>query len=43
MLDMIPKYLSAVDVLALSCLKAAGSGVVNIAMACGKPIITSGL
>ena len=40
---MIPKYLSAVYVLVLLYLKAACSGVVNIAMACSKPIITSGL
>jgi len=40
---MIPKYLSAVDVLVLSYHKIAGSGMVNIAMACGTPISTSGL
>jgi len=40
---MTSKYLSDIDVLVLSYLKAAGSGVVNIAMACGTPISTSGL
>ena len=40
---MIPKYFSAADVVALPYLRTAGSGVANIAMAYGKPIITSDL
>jgi len=40
---MIPKYLSDIDVLVLSYLKAAGSGMIKIAMARSIPIITSGL
>ncbi len=39
--DMIPKYFSAADVVVLPYLRTAGSGVANIAMAYGKPIITS--
>ena len=41
--EMIPKYFSAADVVVLPYLRTAGSGVANIAMAYGKPIITSGL
>lgn len=39
--DMIPKYFSAADVMVLPYLRTAGSAVANIAMAYGKPIITS--
>jgi len=39
--DMIPKYFSAADVVVLPYLRTAGSAVANIAMAYGKPIITS--
>jgi glycosyltransferase involved in cell wall biosynthesis len=39
--DMIPEYFSAADVVVLPYLRTAGSGVANIAMAYGKPIITS--
>lgn len=41
--DMVPKYFSAADVVVLPYLRTAGSGVANIAMAYGKPIITSDL
>ena len=41
--DMIPKYFSAADVVVLPYLRTAGSGVANIALAYGKPIITSEL
>jgi len=41
--DVIPRYFSAADVVVLPYLRTAGSGVANIAMAYGKPIITSGL
>jgi len=41
--DMIPKYFSAADVVVLPYLRTAGSGVANIALAYGKPIITSDL
>ena len=41
--DMIPRYFSAADVVVLPYLRTSGSGVANIAMACGKPIITSDL
>jgi glycosyltransferase involved in cell wall biosynthesis len=41
--DMIPKYFSAADVVVLPYLRTAGSGVANIAMAYGKPVITSDL
>lgn len=41
--DIIPKYFSAADVVVLPYLRTAGSGVANIAMAYGKPIITSDL
>ena len=40
---MIPKYFSAADVVVLPYLRTSGSGVANIAMAYGKPIITSDL
>jgi len=40
---MIPKYFSAADVVVLPYLRTAGSGVANIAMAYGKPVITSDL
>ena len=40
---MIPRYFSAADVVVLPYLRTSGSGVANIAMACGKPIITSDL
>lgn len=40
---MIPKYFSAADVVTLPYLRTAGSGVANIAMPYGKPIITSDL
>jgi len=39
--DMIPKYFSAADLVVLPYLRTAGSAVANIAMAYGKPIITS--
>ena len=38
---MISKYFSTADVVALPYLRTAGSGVANIAMPYGKPIITS--
>jgi len=41
--DMIPRYFSAADVVVLPYLRTAGSGVANIALAYGKPIITSDL
>lgn len=41
--EMIPKYFSAADVVVLPYLRTAGSGVANIAMAYGKPIVTSDL
>ena len=41
--EMIPIYFSAADIVALPYLRTAGSGVANIAMAYGKPIITSEL
>ena len=41
--DMIPRYFSAADVVVLPYLRTAGSGVANIALAYGKPIITSEL
>lgn len=41
--DMVPKYFSAADVIVLPYLRTSGSGVANIAMAYGKPIITSDL
>ena len=41
--EMIPKYFSATDVVVLPYLRTAGSGVANIAMAHGKPVITSDL
>jgi glycosyltransferase involved in cell wall biosynthesis len=41
--DMIPKYFSIADVVVLPYLRTAGSGVANIALAYGKPIITSDL
>lgn len=41
--EMIPKYFSAADVVVLPYLRTTGSGVANIAMAYGKPIITSDL
>jgi len=41
--DMIPKYFSAADVVVLPYLRTAGSAVANIAMAYGKPVITSDL
>jgi len=41
--EMIPKYFSAADVVVLPYLRTAGSGVANIAMVYGKPIITSDL
>lgn len=40
---MIPKYFSAADVVVLPYLRTAGSGVASIAMAHGKPMITSDL
>jgi len=40
---LIPKYFSAADVVVLPYLRTAGSGVANIALAYGKPIITSEL
>jgi len=40
---LIPRYFSAADVVVLPYLRTAGSGVVNIALAYGKPIITSDL
>lgn len=39
--DMIPRYFSIADVVVLPYLRTAGSAVANIAMAYGKPIITS--
>jgi len=39
--DMIPRYFSAADVVVLPYLRTAGSGVANIVLAYGKPIITS--
>lgn len=39
--DMVPRYFSAADIVVLPYLRTAGSGVANIAMAHGKPIITS--
>lgn len=41
--DMIPRYFSIADVIALPYIRTSGSGVANIAMAYGKPIITSDL
>ena len=41
--DTIPRYFSAADVVVLPYLRTAGSGVANIAMAYGKPVITSDL
>lgn len=41
--DMIPKYFSAADVIVLPYIRTSGSGVANIALAYGKPIITSDL
>lgn len=41
--DMIPKYFSAADVVVLPYLKTSGSAVAHIAMAYGRPIITSDL
>ena len=41
--NMIPKYFSAADVVVLPYLRTAGSGVANIALAHGKPVITSDL
>ena len=41
--QMIPHYFSAADVVVLPYLRTAGSGVANIAMAYGRPIITSDL
>jgi len=40
---LIPRYFSATDVVVLPYLRTAGSGVANIALAYGKPIITSDL
>lgn len=40
---MIPRYFSAADVVVLPYLRTLGSGVANIAMTYGKPIITSDL
>jgi glycosyltransferase involved in cell wall biosynthesis len=40
---MIPKYFCAADIVVLPYLRTAGSGVANIAMAYGKPIISSDL
>lgn len=40
---MVPKYFSAADVVVLPYLRTSGSGVANIALAYGKPIITSDL
>ena len=40
---MIPKYFSAANVIVLPYLRTSGSGVANIAMAYGKPVITSDL
>jgi len=41
--SMVPQYFSAADVVVLPYLRTAGSGVANIAMAYGRPIITSDL
>jgi len=41
--EMIPKYFSAADVVVLPYLRTAGSGVANIAMAYGRPLIISDL
>lgn len=41
--DMVPKYFSAADLVVLPYLRTAGSGVANIAIAYGKPVITSDL
>jgi glycosyltransferase involved in cell wall biosynthesis len=41
--EMIPKYFTAADVVVLPYLRTCGSAVVNIAMACGKPVITTDL
>lgn len=41
--DMIPRYFSIADVVVLPYLRTSGSGVANIAMAYGRPIITSDL
>jgi len=41
--SMIPQYFSAADVVVLPYLRTAGSGVANIAMAYGRPIVTSDL
>jgi len=41
--DMVSKYFAAADVVVLPYLRTCGSGVLNIAMAQGKPIITTDL
>jgi len=41
--SMVPQYFSAADVVVLPYLRTAGSGVANIAMAYGRPIVTSDL
>lgn len=41
--DMVPKYFAVADVVVLPYLRTCGSGVVNIAKAQGKPIVTSDL
>lgn len=41
--EMVPKYFSAADVVVLPYLRTSGSAVASIAMAYGKPIITSDL
>lgn len=41
--SLIPKYFSVADVVVLPYLRTSGSGVANIAMSYGKPIITSNL
>jgi glycosyltransferase involved in cell wall biosynthesis len=40
---MVPKYFSIADVVVLPYLRTSGSGVANIAMSYGKPILTSDL
>jgi len=41
--EMVPKYFAAADVVVLPYLRTCGSGVLNIAIAQGKPVMASGL
>jgi glycosyltransferase involved in cell wall biosynthesis len=41
--SMVPQYFCAADVVVLPYLRTAGSGVANIAMAYGRPVVTSNL